>query len=458
MNFRFFLIQSLHHQLAICLSAIILLIALVTAYMSYSAELENALEVQNHHLTHIAQSLDPKSITEDSSEVLKKVASEQLDDKIIVQQLDPNRVFQRAEPYLPTNLSDGLQALTIHGTPFRMYVKTFSPEIKLAIFQKANSIHKIAFREAMRTFLSVLAALPFSIFFLYVFIKGRFKTIKQMANDVRDSVEKGVKPIVDTQIPEEVRPFVYSVNQVLVKVSNTISAQRRFVADAAHELRSSLASVMIQVDHLDSEELSEVSKRKVISLKARIKRASDFQNQLITYARLHDSDHPKGKSVAVLSIFRRVIEDMIPLAEEKNINISVIGYDDILIDVSELDLLLLVKNLVDNAIRFTPQNGKIKLSIFYWYGQYIIEVSDNGPGIAETEREMVFEPYYRIPGNGQTGTGLGLSIVKNIVIRNRANIQIKYTDEVAKTGLTVWVIFSSSEHFDGVMNKGHLTS
>lgn len=457
MNFRFFLKQSLQNQLSVCLSAIVLLIAIVTAYISYLAELEDALEAQNHHLTHIAQSFDPKSITEDSSEAEKQVAGEQLDDQIYIQQLELNRKFQRAQPYLPTNLSDGLQTLTVHGTPFRMYVKTFTPEIKLAIFQKANVIHKMAFREAMRTFLSVLAALPFSIFFLYVFIKGRFKTMKQMANDVRDSLEKGVKPIVDIQVPEEVRPFVYSVNQVLVKVSNTISAQRRFVADAAHELRSSLASVMIQVDHLDSEELSEVSKRKVVSLKARIKRASDFQNQLITYARLHDSVQTKTKSIAVLSIFRRVIEDMIPLAEEKNINISVIGYDDILMDVSELDLLLLVKNLVDNAIRFTPKNGKIKLSIFYWYGQYIIEVSDNGPGIAETEREKVFEPYYRIPGNGQTGTGLGLSIVKNIVVRNHANIQIKYTDEVAKAGLTVWVIFSAPEHSDGV-SRAHLTS
>ena len=458
MSLRYFLKKSLSNQLAVCLTAIILLIAIITGYISYSAELEDAQEYQDHHLTHIAQSIDPKNITEDSSRFASKAVGEDLADKIFIQQIDLSRKIQKSVPYLPTNISDGLQTITADWMSLRIYVKTFSPEIKLAIFQKLNVTHKIAFQAAMRTSLSVLACLPFLLLFLHFFIKDRFKVMKQMAIDVRKSVDEGIKPIVDTQVPEEVRPFVYSVNQVLARVVETISMQRRFVADAAHELSSSLASVMTQAEHLDSDELPEVSKRKVISLRARIKRASDFQSQLLTFIRLHDSESPKMNQVAVLPIFRRVIADVIPLIEEKNIDVDVIGNDDILINISEIDLMLLVKNLVDNAIKYTPQNGNIKLSVFYCYGQHILEVSDNGPGIAEAEREKIFEPYYRILGPRSSGVGLGLSIVKNIAIRACATIQVKYTDEIAKTGSTVWVVFSASENVDGVTNQTHVTS
>ncbi|MEP6969654.1 MAG: ATP-binding protein, partial [Betaproteobacteria bacterium] len=144
--------------------------------------------------------------------------------------------------------------------------------------------------------------------------------------------------------------------------------------------------------------------------------------------------------VSVQKVFRQVLEDLMPLAERKRLDIGVSGTDDVIVAANEMDVGTLVKNLVDNAIRYTPNHGRIDLVVRIEGDKAVLQVSDTGPGIPQQERERVFEAFYRTLETGETGSGLGLSIVKAIADRIQAQVQLSETDEVAHTGLRVQVV------------------
>ncbi|MGK5079147.1 sensor histidine kinase [Janthinobacterium sp. HLX7-2] len=126
-----------------------------------------------------------------------------------------------------------------------------------------------------------------------------------------------------------------------------------------------------------------------------------------------------------------------PLAEAKHIDIGVEGEQDAQLWVNELDMIAVVKNLVDNAIRYTPTGGRVDLSVAEEEGRAILRIQDSGPGIQVVEQDRVFDPFYRILGSDQVGSGLGLSIVKAVTDRIGAEIQIGFSDEVTHSGLCI---------------------
>jgi two-component system OmpR family sensor kinase len=224
-----------------------------------------------------------------------------------------------------------------------------------------------------------------------------------------------------------------------------MDAQRRFVADAAHELRSPLTAMSLQAERLADAPMSEQAHERLATLQQGIERGRNLLDQLLTLARAQDTTQLLQKSISVQDIFRRVLEDLLPLAEAKHIDMGVEGKQDVQVWISELDMVTVVKNLIDNAIRYTPNGGRIDLSVVTMPGRGIFTVQDNGPGIAVAERERVFDPFYRTLGSGQMGSGLGLSIVKAISDRMGAVVQLGFTDEANSTGLRVSVSFPLTE-------------
>jgi two-component system OmpR family sensor kinase len=137
-------------------------------------------------------------------------------------------------------------------------------------------------------------------------------------------------------------------------------------------------------------------------------------------------------------VFKQVIEDLLPLAEQKGVDLGVEGDRDAFVSVGETDLVTLVKNLVDNAIRYTPTGGQVDLKVITDRGATEIQVADRGPGIPESERERVFDRFYRVLGTDQSGSGLGLSIVQSIATKVGAKIALA---TAGQTGLRVTVTF-----------------
>lgn len=130
-----------------------------------------------------------------------------------------------------------------------------------------------------------------------------------------------------------------------------------------------------------------------------------------------------------------------PLAEAKSIDIGVVGETDSQVLGSELDLVTLVKNIVDNAIRYTPAGGHVDLLVLITHGVTSLMIQDNGPGIPEIEHARVFDPFYRVLGSDVIGSGLGLSIVQAVAIRVGAKVSLGFTNEQSRSGLRVTVVF-----------------
>ncbi|MEO8600627.1 MAG: ATP-binding protein, partial [bacterium] len=268
-----------------------------------------------------------------------------------------------------------------------------------------------------------------------------FKPLKKMASELDQRSEQDLSEISDTRIPSEIQPFVTAINQLLTRVAQSAAAQRRFVADAAHELRSPLTALSLQAERLEAADMSGQARERLTSLRDGIHRTRGLLDQLLTLARVQESSHGQTASVSIQYVFRQVLEDLMPLAEVKNIDVGVVSELDANVSVQEVDLKTLVKNLLDNAIRYTPDGGRIDLSVRTNDHHVTVQVDDTGPGIPEDERIRVFDPFYRALGNDAVGSGLGLSIVKTIADRVGAKVSFDYTNENLKSGLRVMVIF-----------------
>jgi two-component system OmpR family sensor kinase len=273
-----------------------------------------------------------------------------------------------------------------------------------------------------------------------VIVRRTFQPMRLLTADLDHRSDDDLQPIPDEKLPSEIRPFVVAINRLLARVDHAMLVQRRFVADAAHELRTPLTALSLQAERLQSADMSDSAKERLSTLRNGITRSQRLVVQLLTLARAQDQPVAALQPVSIQTVFRQVLEDTMPLAERKQIDIGVAGHADAMVLASEADLATLVKNLVGNAIRHTPVFGRIDLDVRVDSDTSVIQVSDTGPGIPPQERERVFEPFYRNLETGDSGSGLGLSIVKAIADRLGARIVLTFTDEALQTGLCVQVI------------------
>jgi len=237
-----------------------------------------------------------------------------------------------------------------------------------------------------------------------------------------------------------VRPFVRAINRLLGRVAQDLERQRRFVADAAHELRSPLTALSLQAERLQQAPMSDTAQQRLAELRQGIQRGRALLEQLLSLARAQQPGETPAAAVSVQGVFRSVLQELMPLAQARQIDLGVVGAQDAQVAVSALDLRTLVKNLVDNAIRYTPVGGRVDLSVGQLAGAVVLCVEDTGPGIAPAERERVFDAFYRTVGTEPAGSGLGLSIVQAIAQRVGARVSLAWSDDAAQRGLKVQVL------------------
>jgi len=197
----------------------------------------------------------------------------------------------------------------------------------------------------------------------------------------------------------------------------------------------------LQAERLSNAEMSKSAELQVDTLRRGIARSRALLNQLLELARSQMAIMTPESPVSVQQVYRHVLEDLMPMAEQKNIDIGVTSDAELNLLINEGDLTSIVKNLVDNAIRYTPTGGRVDLSAINTGNATVLLIEDSGAGIPEAERKRVFDPFYRILGNDEIGSGLGLSIVLTIATRVGATVDFDYTDQQLKSGLKVIVTF-----------------
>jgi two-component system OmpR family sensor kinase len=231
-------------------------------------------------------------------------------------------------------------------------------------------------------------------------------------------------PIPTEGLPQEALGLVSALNGLLTRLQESLESQRRFASDAAHELRTPLTALKLQIQLAELAKTPEAQQKAFSRLHEGIERATRLVQQLLTIARLDpDATQKPFLPVSLNKVLQSTHDEMTVLAEQKAIEIST-DLLDVNVNGMEDALKLLVTNLTDNAIRYTPEGGKIRLRVSRIVDQAVIEISDNGPGIAPEERERIFDRFYRALGTKTQGHGLGLAIVKRIVELHQGEIYV----------------------------------
>jgi two-component system OmpR family sensor kinase len=437
--------ESVQFKLSFTLSLAILVVAVVAGVFSFLSAFGEAHELQDDVLRQIAQLMDRQRLPPAAPTTYAPLKDADEESRVIVQRLGETNpsaasVDAGGTLSLPTTLADGLHTLEVGGETFRVLVKTTASGERIALAQESGFRNEIARDGALRTVMPFLILVPVLLLIVADLVRKMFQPIAALSREIEQRERQELHPVEDRHLPVEVRPFAVAINRLLAGVGQSMDSQRRFVADAAHELRSPLTALSLQAERLAEAEMSALARERLTVLRQGIARGRSLLDQLLTLAKAQSAAGLPKSPVSVQGIYRCVLEDLMPLAEAKHIDIGVEGTQDAEVWVSELDMNALVKNLVDNAIRYTPEGGRVDLSVNVSGGKAELRVRDSGPGIPLAERGRVFDPFYRTLGTEQIGSGLGLSIVQTIAYRIGAEIRLGFVDEARQTGLDVAVI------------------
>jgi len=424
--------QLLFGLLGLVLAAVFLGAAAV--YRQARAELD---ELSDYQLRQMALSLRDQAFG-GAAAPAPVPAAEDFDFAIQVWRPDGVRIYlSRPQTMLPARARPGYETVESGGGAWRV----FSLEQRGFVFQVAQPMRvreEFAAAAALRTITPVLLLLP-ALGLLIWFTVGRgLRPLEAVASAVQTRTPAALAPLADRDLPQEVRPLVEALNDLLRRLGSALESQRRFVADAAHELRTPLTALSLQVQLAERAGAGEERAVALAAVKAGLARATRVVEQLLTLARQEPEavGRPEGK-IDLSEIARLVIAELMPLAEAKAIDLGMARAEPVRVTGDREALRVLLANLVDNAVRYTPERGRVDISTFVVEGGAVIEVTDTGPGIPADERERVFDRFYRRAGGGAAGSGLGLAIVKTVVEHHRGRVAL--ADGPGGRGLTARV-------------------
>ena len=265
---------------------------------------------------------------------------------------------------------------------------------------------------------------PLGLFLVWLGLSRGIEPLNRIGQSMRDRRPQDLSPIDRTEAPEEAWPLIDSINDLMARLDQSLKVQQRFIADAAHQLKTPLAGLRTQAElALRGREMRDIQFT-MKQIAASADRASRLVNQLLLLARTESDQHslPPFGAIDFEALAREATRDWVPLALERRIDL---GFEapggGCIVAGNALLLRELINNLLDNALRYTPEGGRVTARVTT--GQYVIfEVEDDGIGIDQDERERVFERFYRVLGTDAEGSGLGLAIVREIVELHAADV------------------------------------
>lgn len=417
--------QSVQYRLSVSLFIAIVIAGLLSGGLTFFLALDEAHELQDNTLSQIANLLSYAPGRENLPELIRHSMEGDNEAKIFVEYLSSaNHVMPASDVHfmLPAKLNNGFQDISSKNHHYRIFIHQLSPEMKVIIGQRSDARDEIAFDSALRSLIPFVILLPIFLVMAVRVIRKAFFPLRNIANTLIRRSDGDLTPVVDTAIPDEIQPFVDSINGLLNKVETTIRTQKRFIADAAHELRTPLTALSLQAERLSASEMSEEAQKRLSVLRTGLTREKVLLEQLLSLAReQQDNSQGRWESVSVITLFRDLIESVIPLADEKYIDIGIpesaeMVYEPVIM-TEKSTLYTAFFFQAEDGIRDIPEHGQIDLSVRYTDHHMVIEVEDNGPGIPDEEKKNVFDAFYRLEGTTLPGSGLGLSIVKACIIR-----------------------------------------
>ena len=338
---------------------------------------------------------------------------------------------------------EGYSETVVNGQSWRVLTRWDARhEFMIQVGEPLAGRESLARHITLKMLLPTFIALPVLAGLIWFGVGAGLQPLKLLKQEVRQRTANRLEPLAMTDVPEEVAPLVKALNDLFDRLQHAFEGERRFTADAAHEMRTPLAALKIQAQ-VALRSTDEAERRVALENVLRgVDRATRLVEQLLALARIDPEMAAIGyKQVDLHGLATTVMADMEPLAHAKQIEMLLNDGPVCHVSGDVAQLSLLLRNLLDNAIRYTPTGGRVTVTLRDSNG-VTLEVRDTGPGIPETERKQVLQRFYRIAGSGEEGSGLGLSIVRRIAQLHGARLELHDND--VEPGLLVKVLWPST--------------
>ena len=417
------------------------LTSLILTYLDAHDEIDEVLDAQ---MVQAAQTLLSLAGEEDDHAPEIRHISPEYQERIKFQiWTNEGRLALRSPNAPPTPLAehDGFSnAQDAHGKyPRWRYYSEWNAEhsLRVLIGENHHDREELVARLAWRLSLPALLGLPLLAAWILLALRRGLAPLDTVASQIAGRAPEQLDAITPESAPEEIRPLLAALNDLFGRVAHTIENERRFTADAAHELRTPLAALTAQAQVALRARSDAERSHALEQLTAGMARAARLIDQLLTLARLDPAQPPDGE-VHVDQLAEEVCADHGAQALAKDIALE-LDAAPVTTTGDENLLRILLRNLVDNAIRYTPSGGRVNVTVGKDEAGVMLTVADSGPGIPAAEYERVFERFSRLAGQEAEGSGLGLSIVRRIADLHTAKITLAPGAE--QRGLVVTVLF-----------------
>ena len=429
------MIRSLRGRLFVWLTAIIVVTGGIGSWFAYTWAFGEAIEMQDGVLTQLASLAQTGTFGD--GQPLHGV-EEHTDVWIIELGKTPRGAPDDRRLFA---LQDGLQVTTWKSKPIRVLLRTRADGSRFAVAQPAEFREETARDVALSTLLPIAALIPCLMLVSALVIAHSLRPVVRLATDLDARRTDDLTPLPLARMPSELHPFIASINSLLTRLGLMMDQQRRFIADAAHELRTPVTALSLQAENLDSVALPDAARERVDALKQGMRRTRHLLEQLLTLAR-HEADSATDDQLPPVAFDRAakaVVAELLPLALDRGIDLGFELVEPLTVRGHPVMLAAMIRNLLDNALRFTPQGGRVDVGIFGEEDTAILQIDDTGPGIKAADMDRIFEPFFRGSDPKAEGTGLGLSIVRRILDALGGTIALDNITSAGHSGLRVIV-------------------
>lgn len=423
--------RSLTSQLTWWIAGVIAALSVMAGGVSFAAAYHEANKLQDGHLQEIGALIDAGKLVL-AAPTVAWPNTQDADTRLVISRVgnaSPDANVS-ASLRIAGSLADGLHNFEARGKSWRVSVRTLRTGERIAVAERSTIRDEIARDGALRTLFPMLALMPVLVAVVVVLVRRMLLPTRRLASLVDRQNDATLDLLPEQDISKELLPFVTSINRLIGRLKEAMALQRRFIADAAHELRSPLAALSMQAENLGAATNPLAARERLVSFQTALHRTRRLVEQLLALARSQHGSSMTPSTVSLRQLATDAIAESVEMANSKRIDLGLQQVDDIEVVADAPALAVVLRNLVDNAVRYTPEGGKVDVSVRRTGGYLVLDVEDSGPGIPAEQLSRVLEPFYRIPGTAAAGSGLGLSIVTEIARRSG-----EFTLENADDGL-----------------------
>lgn len=458
---------SLRRQLTLWLLAPMLILWAINAWVTYQTAFEAANRVHDRTLLGSALAIAERIAVVDDTVIvdLPYSALEMLESNI------QSRVYYRVSHANTSNIT-GYEDLPLPASPLspgkpyfydaeyrgegvrvaalsrHLYDESIGAPVLIQIAETAELRRSFSREILLNSAVKELMLILLAVALVWLAVKRGLLPLYLVRDQVHGRDRSDLTPIDAALVPREVKPLIDAINEHTARISQMISAQKQFIADAAHQLKTPLTLLRTQADFASRQSNMAAVNEVLDDLRRSTTQVSHLVNQLLSLSRAEAHATANLCEIDLVELARRTTFEWLPIAVRKPVDLGFEGDEAARIMGHEFLLHELLGNLLDNALRFTPESGQVTVRVEARHDGTVLSVEDSGVGIPTQERERVFDRFYQIPGRDSGGCGLGLAIVREICALHGAVIHLREGKQGSGTTIQI--------HFDRITDKDHL--